>query len=61
MVDRPDSKSGAERRGGSSPLLGNMEVSMKKFLKRFTSWLKEVIFDMMPENDESHGKVRYKE
>jgi hypothetical protein len=34
---------------------------MKKFLKRFTSWLKEVIFDPSPENDESHSQVRYKE
>lgn len=27
MVDRLDSKSSAERRGGSSPLLGNKGVS----------------------------------
>jgi hypothetical protein len=38
-----------------------MEVSMKRFLQRFTSWLKEVIFDMTPESNELHSQTRYKE
>jgi len=34
---------------------------VKTLLGCFTSWLKRIIFDPRPENDESHSRIRYKE